>query len=90
MAEGGKEDEKDNPFSFKSFVSKKDKKKDDDTRTKEDDELDIFDISENTAQRKREKPRQTLLVEDGTLDCNMFSRHVKFLHECLYQLSMRF
>ena len=67
MAEGGEKGEEDNPFSFKKFVSKKDKKKEDAGKSGEDDDFDIFDMSDNASQRKREKPRQVLLVEEGTV-----------------------
>ena len=65
MAEGGKDEDENNPFSFKSFISKKDKKKDDSSNSK-DDNVDIFDISDNASQKRKEKSRPSLLVEDGT------------------------
>ena len=65
MAEGGKEDDEKNPFSFKKFVSKKDKKKDGASKSNDEDDFDIFDISQNANQRKRDKQRPVLLVEEG-------------------------
>ena len=65
MAEGGKDEDENNPFSFKSFISKKDKKKDDSSNSKDED-VDIFDISDNASQKRKEKTRPSLLVADGT------------------------
>ena len=65
MAEGGQEDDEKNPFSFKKFVSKKDKKKDGVSKSNEEEDFDIFDISQNANQRKRDKQRPVLLVEEG-------------------------
>ena len=65
MAEGGKDEDQNNPFSFKSFISKKDKNKDERSNSTDADVLDIFDISDNASQKRREKSRPILLVEDG-------------------------
>ncbi|KAK7483048.1 hypothetical protein BaRGS_00025711 [Batillaria attramentaria] len=57
MAEGGGEDDLDNPFSFKSYVKKK-------TQRQEDHDIDSDDIFSipTAASRKKEKP--SLVVED--------------------------
>ncbi|KAK3610362.1 hypothetical protein CHS0354_008635 [Potamilus streckersoni] len=68
MAEGGNENEKDNPFSFKHFVQKKDKRDErkQESNFKGSDEFDIFNYPESRSQKKKEKSRPVLLVEDDT------------------------
>lgn len=63
MAEGGQDQDGDNPFSFKSFVTKKDTKKTTNGKDTEDDDFDIFDMPDSSCQRKREKQKQILVVE---------------------------
>lgn len=64
MAEGGENQDENNPFSFKSFVTKKDKKKTPGGRDSTDDDIDIFDIPDTTTQRKRDKQKQILVVDE--------------------------
>ncbi|KAL3860219.1 hypothetical protein ACJMK2_010374 [Sinanodonta woodiana] len=68
MAEGGNENEKDNPFSFKHFVQKKDKKNErkQESNYKNSEEFDIFNLPESPSQQKKEKTRPVLIVEDDT------------------------
>ncbi|XP_060593458.1 endosome-associated-trafficking regulator 1-like [Ruditapes philippinarum] len=64
MAEGGQNPDRDNPFSFKSFVTKKDKKVTTDGKASADDDLDIFDLPDVSNQRKRDKPKQIVVVDE--------------------------
>ena len=60
MAEGGEQADDGNPFSFKKFVSKKGQ-----PDTSPPDDLDIFDLSSDTSQRKRDKSKKQILVVEG-------------------------
>ncbi|XP_045193046.2 endosome-associated-trafficking regulator 1-like [Mercenaria mercenaria] len=64
MAEGGQNPDRDNPFSFKSFVTKKDKKLTGDGKESADDDLDILDMPDVSSQRKRDKPKQIVVVDE--------------------------
>ena len=65
MAEGGQNPDRDNPFSFKSFVTKKDKKLTVDEKSSADDDIDIFDAPDVSNQRKRDKSKKILIVDEG-------------------------
>ncbi|KAL4234011.1 retrograde transport [Mactra antiquata] len=64
MAEGGEESDKDNPFSFKSFVTKKDKKPKDNNKVGDDDDIDIFSMTDAGTTRKRDKQKQIVVVDE--------------------------
>lgn len=61
MAEGGGEEEHENPFSFKAYVKKKAKKQEDQDTQPDD----IFAVTGSTGARKKEKPSLVVADEDG-------------------------
>ena len=65
MAEAG-QTKSDNPFSFKKFVNKKDTQPGECSEASADDDKDIFDLPDTGGkQRKREKQKQIIVVEEG-------------------------
>ena len=73
MAEGGEEEDLDNPFSFKTYVKKKTKQHDE----QDIDTDDIFAVTGAAVSRKKEK--QSLVVtDDGKFDyCTYSSNNIQ-------------
>lgn len=67
MAEGGEEEELDNPFSFKAYVKKKVKPKE----TQNIDSDDIFSFTGSNT-RKTDKPSLVVADDSGKLICLLF------------------
>ncbi|XP_052819051.1 endosome-associated-trafficking regulator 1-like [Mya arenaria] len=64
MAEGGEKSDENNPFSFKSFVTKKDKSVTEHEKPSNEDDLDIFNTPDVSSLRKRDKPKQIVVVDE--------------------------
>jgi len=65
MAEGGHNSDENNPFSFKSFVVKKDKPPTSQEKTKSNEDLDIFAMPDMVQPKRREKTRQIVVVDES-------------------------
>ncbi|KAH3772443.1 hypothetical protein DPMN_173781, partial [Dreissena polymorpha] len=63
MAEGGKQSDDENPFSFKNFVTKKDTKDSVVESSSADDEFDIFAIPDVMPSKRREQSKKIVVIE---------------------------